>query len=440
MSAVKGARTRLPGAYWRLWTASAISNTGDGILAAALPILATRITDNSLSIGLISTFFAIPWLLFALPAGTIIDRVDRRSVLIAADLFRGVLVGGLALVAAFGEVQMWMLWVLAFGLGAGEVFFDSTSQTILPSIVSSEQLGRANGLRYSAEITGNTFLGAPLGSLLFAVAVWLPFGVDATSFVVAALLAASLRGKFKPDRAKLDLGWRFEMRQGVRWMWRSKLLRNLAIALALTNMSFAMAESTFVLFATEELGVSDTLFGVLLAMVGAGSVVAGIAGGWLVDKVGRRFAILVAAFVPVVTMTAIGSIPVTWWVVLMLTVQAMMITVWSIIAVTLRQQIVPDHLFGRVNSVYRWFSWGAMPVGAFIGGLVAHRWNLQAPYFVGAAVMLVAYLLVVTHLREPAIRAAIAANNPPEPEDRSGDVTPPHLDRHPIDEALGPLL
>lgn len=441
MSPVKGDRQRLPGAYWRLWTASAISNTGDGILSAALPILATRITDNSLSIGLISTFFAIPWLLFALPAGTIIDRVDRRRVLIAADVFRGVLVGGLALVAAFSDVQMWMLWVLAFGLGVGEVFFDSTSQTILPSIVSSEQLGRANGLRYSVEITGNTFLGAPLGSLLFAVAVWLPFGVDAASFAVAAILAATLRGRFKPDRPKgINLGWRFEMRQGVRWMWRRSLLRNLAIALALTNLSFAMAESTFVLFATEELGVRDSWYGALIAIVGAGSVLAGIAGGWLVDKMGRRFAILVAAFVPVVTMLAIGSVPVTWWVVLMLTIQAMMTTVWSIIAVTLRQQIVPDHLFGRVNSVYRWFSWGAMPVGAFLGGFVAHHWNLRAPYFVGAGVMLVAYVLVVTHLREPAIRAAIAANRPPSPPDRSKDDTPPHLDRHPLDDALGPLL
>lgn len=435
-----GANTRLPGAYWRLWVASAISNIGDGVLTAALPILATRVTDSRISIGLISTFFSIPWLLFALPVGAIIDRVDRRKVLVVADMCRGLLIGGLAVVAAFSDVQMWMLWVLAFGLGLGEVFFDSTSQTILPDIVSDDQLARANGLRYSVEITGNTFVGAPIGTILFAIAVWLPFGVDAASFVVAALLAASLRGTFKAKNIAPSLGWRRDIQKGVRWLWRSPLLRNLALSLGLTNLAFAMCESTFVLFATEELGVSDKMFGVLIAIVGAGSVAAGVIGGWLVERVGRRFAILVASFVPVLTMTAIGLVAVTWWVVLMITIQAMMITVWSIIAVTLRQQIVPGNLFGRVNSVYRWFSWGAMPVGALLGGLVAHWWGLRAPYFAGAAVMLVAYAMIVTHLREPAIRRAIRENRPPEPVDRSADETPPHIDRHPLDDILGPLL
>lgn len=445
------ATSRLPAAYWRLWVASAVSNVGDGVLTAALPILATRITDDRLSIGMISTFFAIPWLLFALPAGAVIDRVDRRKVLIVADLGRGVLVGGLALVAAFSDVQVWMLWVLAFGLGVGEVFFDSTSQTILPAIVTSDQLQRANGLRYSVEVTGNTFVGAPIGTLLFAVAVWLPFGVDAVSFVVAALLAATLRGSFKPTGMAPSRGWRVEVGRGIRWMWSNTLLRNLAISLGLTNLAFAMAESTFVLFATEELGVSDRMFGLLIAIVGAGSVAAGIVGGWLVDKVGRRFAILVASFVPVVTMVSIGTVPITWWVVLMITIQAMMITVWSIIAVTLRQQIVPDRLFGRVNSVYRWFSWGAMPVGAFLGGVVAHFFGLRAPYFAGAGVMLVAYLLIVANLRESAITRAIAAN--PDARGRPGgahaaaadaaaaEPTPEHgLPRDPLDDLLDPLL
>ncbi|MFM2072573.1 MAG: hypothetical protein RLZZ623_2836, partial [Actinomycetota bacterium] len=147
------------------------------------------------------------------------------------------------------------------------------------------------------------------------------------------------------------------------------------------------------------------------------------------------------AFVPVITMLAIGTVAVTWWVVLMITVQAMMITVWSIIAVTLRQQIVPDRLFGRVNGVYRWFSWGAMPIGALLGGLVASRFGLRAPYFAGAAVMLVAYVLIVTHLREPAIRRAIEANAATMPFEGAHDPTPEGgIGRDPIDDMLDPLL
>jgi MFS family permease len=155
-----------------------------------------------------------------------------------------------------------------------------------------------------------------------------------------------------------------------------------------------------------------------------------------VHKVGRRFAILVAAFTPVVTMLAIGTVAITWWVVLMTTVQAVMITIWSIIAVSLRQQIVPDHLFGRVNSVYRWFSWGAMPIGAFLGGLIAQRWGLRAPYFFGAGVVFIAYLLVITRVTEHAINVALPPKSPPVMARPGDDDTPTHLERDPLDDLL----
>jgi MFS family permease len=428
--------TRLPAPFWRLWTANAVSNIGDGMLVAALPLLATRVTDSRISIGLISAFLGIPWLLFALPVGALLDRSDRRRVLISADLFRAALIGGLALVAAFADVHIWMLWVLAFGLGVGEVCFDSASQAILPAIVPSDGLARANGLRDAVEVAGNTFVGAPIGSVLFAVAVWLPFGIDAASFVVAVLLVSTLRGSFRPATVGLDVGWRRQIRTGVRWLWRHRLLRNLALALSITNFSFAACESTFVLFATEELGIGTRGFGLLVAIVGAGSIAAGLAGGWLVQRMGRRFAVLAASFSPVLTMVAIGLVPVTWWVVLMTTVQAAMITVWSIIAITLRQQMVPDHLFGRVNSVFRWFSWGALPLGALFGGVVAQVFGLRAPYFAGAALMLVAFVVVATHITERAIATAIAANARREPHPAAFDDTPDGIVRDPLDDVL----
>ena len=161
-----GDTTRLPGAFWRLWTAGTISNLGDGVFAVALPLLAARVTDDRLSVGLISTFFTIPWLLFAIPVGVLIDRSDRRKVMVMADMFRGALVGAVALVAALSDVQMWMLWVLAFGLGVGEVFFDNTAQTILPAIVPADSLERANGLFTVSEVSTNMFSGNRPSSVL----------------------------------------------------------------------------------------------------------------------------------------------------------------------------------------------------------------------------------------------------------------------------------
>jgi len=433
-----GSTTRLPGAYWRLWSAAGVSNLGDGIFAVALPLLAAQTTDSPLSIGLIAAFFTIPWLLFALPAGVIIDRSDRRRVLVIADLCRGLLVGGLALVAAFGDVQMWMLWVLGFGLGLGEVFFDNSSQAILPAVVAADDLERANGYFYATEVATSTFIGMPIGSALFGFLVWLPFGLDAASFVVAALLATTLRGSFRTAPHSLDqqdggTSMRREMADGLRWLFHNRLVRKLALSGAAMNLAFAATQATFVLFATKELGISDRLFGPLLAIVGAGSLLAGLVGGRLVGWIGRRPAMLIASSAPVLTSLATGLLPVTWWVVAMTTVQALMTTIWSIVAVSLRQQVVPDHLFGRVNSVYRWVCMGAMPVGALLGALSADRFGLRAPYFVAAAVLLLALLFtsrISTALIDDATAKAVEAPLPVL------DETPVSLDRDPFDDLL----
>lgn len=424
----------LPGAYWRLWSASAISNFGDGVFVIALPLLATRLTNDPISVSLIAAFFTIPWLLFALPVGVILDRVDRRRVLVVADLFRGALVGGLALVAAFSDVQMWMLWVLAFGLGAGEVFFDNCSQTILPSIVPGDQLERANGYFYATEVATNTVIGMPLGSAFFAFAVWLPFGIDAASFVLAAVLAASLRGSFRPSANPSTQSMASDLRGGLRWLLDHSLLRNLALVVTLMNLAFAATQATFVLFAKNVLHVSERSFGPLVAVVGVGSLLAGLVGGKLVEVAGRRAVMLVAGLSPAVTSVVIGLFPRTWLVIAMTTVQAFMTTLLSILAVSLRQQIVPGHLFGRVNSVYRWISTGAMSIGALIGGAMASIFGLRAPYFAAAALLLVATGVIATTLTS----AALAAASP-----RSGillrpelDNTPVALNRDPLDELL----
>lgn len=418
---------RLPGRFWRLWWAGAVSNIGDGVLLAALPLLAARATDDRLSVGLVSTFVGLPWLLFALPVGTLLDRVDRRRAIVLADAARALLVAALAVAAAVGDLHIWMLWALAFGLGLGEVVADSASQALVPDLVDTDGLDRANGLRQAAEVAGNTFLGIPLGGVLFTAAVWLPLGVDAASFAVAAALVATLRSRSRrgrPDRP--SRGWTAEMASGFRFLRRNDLLRHLVVVLTLLNLAFAAGESTFVLYSRDLLGLGDTGFAVLLALVGIGSIGAGVAGGWLVARIGRRFAILVASFTPALTMAAVGTLPRAWWVVPMLALQAAMITVWSVVAVTLRQRLVPAHLFGRVNAVYRWCSWGAAPVGAFLGAAVADLLGLRAPWFLGSALVLLAALLALVHLREPVIRAALDAL--PAAPASPVDDTPVHLD------------
>lgn len=391
--------TRLGGGYWRLLGATGVSNLGDGVLLAALPLLAARATEEPLSVGLVSTCFTLPWLFLGLHAGAVVDRIDPRRLMVITDTARAALVAALTVVAAVGDVRIWMLWLLAAGLGAGEVVFDSASQALVASLAPAEHLERANGWRHTAELVGGTFFGLPAGALLFAGEVWLPFGVDAVSFVVAVLLVAGIPRRLQARRPPPVTGARRPMRaeiaEGFRWLRGHAMLRALTVALTLSNLAFAMVESTFVLYLTRELDLPPRWFGAAVAAMGAGGVVAGLVTGRLVDRFGRRATVVLSALAPVLAMALLGTARSWPLAVGIATAQAAVVTTWSIVAVSIRQQWVPTELFGRVNGVHRWASWGAMPLGAAIGGLAASLVGLRVPYIVAVALLVVAAVVVL---------------------------------------------
>jgi len=404
--------TRLPGAYWRLVTAHGISNIGDGVLLVALPLLAVRLTDDPIAISLISAAAVVPWLILSLPVGAIIDRSDRRRIMVWANLVRAAALALLCFTITLDAAQIWMLWLAALVLGCAEVFYDNSSQALVPDLVRAPLLEKANGRMYSVEFSTNTFIGTPLGSLLFAGAVALPFGIDAVSFVIATLLILTIRGNFRHvgvTRHETDSLYA-EMRTGVRWLWRNPLLRTIALSLGLSNLAFQMPQAVFVLFARDELGVSERGYGFLLAVMGVGAVIGGLLGDRIVALLGQSAAIYWVLVTWIATLLAVGFYPVTWWVTLAVAIESMAAVVWNVVMVSLRQQVVPGHLFGRVNSVYRWFGWGTLPLGSLLGGLVAHTFGLRATYFAGAAVMVAALLVAMRHVNTTSIVRALMSN------------------------------
>jgi predicted MFS family arabinose efflux permease len=420
----KKAPARLGRDYQRLFFSSTISNLGDGMFLVALPLLAARLTRDEVKISLVTAAMALPWLVLSIPIGTLIDRADRKRILIIADLLRAVIVAVLAITAATGEARIWMLWVAALALGTAEVFFDNASQALVPAVVGPELLERANGRRSAGEIVANTFVGTPIGTLLFATAVWIPFGVDAATFIVAVLLLVPIRGSFHPRGSSPERTTSLmeETKEGVRWLWAHPVLRTLAISVGLSNLGFHMAQAVFVLFAQERLGISERGYGLLLAVMGVGAIAGALLGGRMSARVGQPFAIIAVLATWVVTMLGTGLILVTWFVVLMSFLESMAATVWNVVAVSLRQQIIPPELFGRVNSVYKWFGWGTLPIGAVIGGQVAHHFGLRAPYLVGAGAVLLALLYAIPNITPAAIAAAKLAARPPT--DDSTEVSP----------------
>ena len=378
---------RLPPAYWRLWTASTISNLGDGVFIVALPLLATRLTRSELSIAFIGVAAALPWLLLSLPIGAFVDRIDHRLLMVRADVFRAATIGALTVAVATDHARMWMLWVAAACLGVAEVFFDNASQAILPSVAPIELLEKANGQLFAAQTAANNFVGTLMGSLLFVTAVWLPFGVDAASFTIAAILVLSLRTttRPRPRPAPIKTHLRVEIAEGLRWLWRHRVLRGLAVAAGLSLLGMEITAAIFVLFAQDLLHLSDRWYGALIAIGAVGAV----AGGLTADRLTKRFGTLAIIYGTVVVWTlcmfAEGFWPRLWVSAAATTMMAFGTAVWNTVTVSLRQRIVPASLFGRVNSVYRWLVWGSISIGAALGGIVAHQFGLRAPFFVGAA-------------------------------------------------------
>ena len=438
-------RAPLGRGFWALFTAGTVSNTGDGVLVAALPLLAATATEAPWAVALISACFSLPWLLITLPAGAIVDRSDRRVVMVVTDLGRALLVGVVAVLAASGGIDAWMLWLLALGLGTGEVFFDTAAQTVMPAVVATDSLERANGLGQVAQTVGNTFLGSPVGALLFSAAVWLPFGVDAASFALAALLAMTLRGSFRPTPDPLApsaaLPDRVRVREGIAFVRRSRLLGSLVGVLALTNIALAVTESTFVLFVTRRLGLDGRWFGVIVAVIGLGAIGAGITAGAVIARLGRRRTVLLSSALPTVSMAVLSITRSPVVATALVAVNAACVTWWSVLAMSLRQHLVPDHMLGRVNAVFRWGTWGAMPLGAAAGGVLASVAGLRAPWIAGAVASGLACLLAARRITEPVLRAAFseqASRAAAAEPDAPMDPTPVAIELDPLTEPFPP--
>ena len=388
---------RLPGAYWRQWTASAVSNVGDGMNTVAMPLLAYSLTDDSRTIALVSFASFLPWFVLALPVGVYVDRLDRRTLMIAANVVRAALFTIVAVTAATGTLTVWLLLGLLLVVGCCEVVFDSSAQAFLPAIVEPEQLPRANGILFATEVIGNGFIGLPIGAWLWVAAIGVPFGVNAAALTLAAMLVASIRRPSSPNDEPRETAHaaKFvpQLRDGMTWLARHRLLRTLAIMLGLTNMSHTMGNALLVKFAAEELGVSGSGYGILLACMSLGAIAGGLGGDRLGSRFGDRRALVAAYATFGVCMVGFGLAPTAAVLALVAIVEGVAGTVWNVITVSMRQRIIPSELFGRVNSAYRWIGTGSIALGALIGGQIAHYAGLRAPFLVGGAVTFLALAL-----------------------------------------------
>ena len=386
-------RQALPSRFWRQLTASGISNIGDGITLGALPLLAILLTSDSRLIGGVTFASLFPWVVFALPVGVVIDKYDRRSLLIGANVARGLVLVALCLSTAVGWTNIWMLYCSLFLLGTAEVLFDSCAHAYLPALVGPDQLERANGLLSLTETFGARFIGMPVGALLFAIAVGLPFGVDAASFAITVALLTTIRVSVPasvPKQGAIVETYRFQIVDGVRRLWRHHLLRTLVVLLGIVNFAGYLGLGTFVQFAVETLHVQQRWYGALLALMAFGALIGGLLGSRVVRKLGRSQSIVLSYVLLGLCPIGTGLANNFATVALFSMVEAFAVTLWNIVTMSLRQRIIPTGQFGRINGVFRWIGFGSMSLGALAGGLLAHAFGLRAPFVIGGIIILVA--------------------------------------------------
>ncbi len=426
----------LGASYWKLWTATAISNLGDGVSMVAYPWLASAVTRSPMLIAAAGFASRLPWLVFTLHAGVLTDRFDRRKLIVGMDFMRGLLTVIVGLIIFINRDSLpslneltsitdlatnWPLYITllitAFLFGLAEVLRDNSAQTLMPSVVDQENLETANSRMWSAESLTNSFIGPPLGSLLIGIAIFIPFFFDAASFFIAVALIASLKGTFKPINAGAErekINFKEEIKEGYAWLWAHPLLRPMAIILGSMNGIGTMVGAAYILFAQEVLHTSVFTF----AILGTAGAVGGTIGGLLAPKISAQLGsgpslslALAAAPIGSLIVGLTSSWPVVWVVTV---VESFVAILWNTITVSLRQSIIPSQLLGRVNSVYRFFAWGSIPIGMFLGGglvtvmthLVSREYALRTPYLISVALGLLLWAMAAPRLTTATIEAA----------------------------------
>ena len=404
---------RLGPAYAKLWSAASVSYLGDGIHNTALPLLAATLSRDPLLIAAVEIAGQLPWLLFALPGGALVDRWDRRRVLWLVDAYRGLVVGVLAIAVIAGWASIPALGVAGFLLAAGGTLFNPASMSILPAAVSREpaRLERANGRLAAAQTVGWHMLGPPLGGVLFSLARSVPFVVDAVSFGISSAVLASIPARFAATQdlraaAGADGGLRAQVLAGVRWLGGHPLLRTLAVAAAIQSLGIAAWSSIMVLFAQERLGLGNVGFGLLYSGVAVGSLLGSLLATRLSRWLGAATVLRASAVTLGAVSLGIGLILNRWAAGSLLGVIGIALAGWNVVAVSLRQAAVPDHFQGRVNSVFQQLSLGMLPLGAALGGVLGRALGLRAPFLIGGAVMVAAALLATPVITTRAIDAA----------------------------------
>ena len=414
-AAERGSRAPLGRDFGKLWTAAAFSNLADGLGRTAVPLIATTLTRDPLAISVITALAFLPWLVFGLPAGMIVDRFDRRIIMAVANGIRGGVALWLAVLTVTGALDLWALFLGTLVFGLGETLFDNATNAVIPGVVTRPQLDRANGRMQAAQITIDSFVSQPIAGLLFAASLALPLWVGSAGYLVPIVLALLLplsaaRPLREPDVvsdadapdvaagavaepvAVPPSPSKVSAREAISYLWHQRYLRTMVVFTSLVGSALTFSQAAIILYFLDVMHVVPAAIGFVTASIGVGALLGSLVASRLVERFGRGPVMLAANLGAGIGLLLTGLAPEVATACVAYAVGAMSVSIWNVPWGALRQQIVPPHLFGRVLGIIRMLTWGLFPIATIIGGLVS-RIDLRLPFIVGGGVIVLAALV-----------------------------------------------
>lgn len=368
----------------RLLTATGASNTVDAVVNVAMFLLLARLTDDPVAAGLLLFAFKAPWLVFTLPAGALLDRVDRHSAAVVAAGLRLVALVVLSVGLAADRLSLALLYCVAVVIGATETIYDTATSTLVREVVGSdeERLTRANSRFFAVQTFGQQLAGPYLGAVLLAAGAIAPFGLAVPLVLVSMVLLAGFGTRPRPVRRPRPEGLVREIRAGFAWVLGDATMRAFSLIVATLGFFSGAMSGVLELYGRNDLHVSESQYGVLIAANGAGALLGSLAASRISRRLGGGTSLIVAVAVAAVTYAGLALAPGGWTASAMLAINGVSVMVWGVVYTSVRQALSPEHLLGRIMSVHRLVAWGPIPLGAVAGGLLG-RIDLRTPLWAG---------------------------------------------------------
>jgi MFS family permease len=372
-----------------LLSSSAVSNLGDGIGKVAFPLLAANLNRDPVLIASLSATQFLPWLLFGVVAGTLIDRVDRRKAMIIANLVRAVVVGVMGVLVYFDTVSISLVYAAALLIGTAETVADSAANVLIPAVVDQGRLEEANSKLQACEIVGQTFLGGPIGSATFAIFAAFPFLLNSAGFALAAVLLLGLAGTYRARSPAEPTRLRTDLADGISWLRRSPILLRLVVIAGLVSLTTELAQAQLVLYALQDMRLSDATFGFFAFVGGMGGLAGAGLAPRLIKRSSRRTVLVGGIVFCAIGFAGMGVSAMPTVSAILFGVFAAAVVSVNVVLGTIRHTLVPSDILGRVLGVWRTVVWGAVPVGALLGGLMTAALGTAGRTFLVSGLLLV---------------------------------------------------